>query len=78
MNSFHFSWTDLHIQLGLFGWELVICINDEPMFGVAHPDGRFFGFWTENFEFDRHPAPTPKELKERENALKSAEKNKTG
>jgi hypothetical protein len=52
----------LWVNLTIFGWTVSAHINHEPHFGVLHPDGRFFGFWTEDFEFDRHPADTPDDL----------------
>lgn len=65
----HLDWDGLHFETRIWDWRFVMTINEEPMFGVEHPDGRFFGFWTEDFEFDFHRAPTQEELKDREIAL---------
>jgi hypothetical protein len=59
LDGFYFLWE-------AFGWHLVIDGASEvfePMIGIGHPDGRFLGFWTEDFEFDRYPVPSEEEKK---------------
>lgn len=50
------------------GWNLHFCTREwlPDSITLMHPDTRVFGFWFEDFEFDRYSAMTAEDIEEDE------------